>query len=109
MHEVSPSDQSIASGALAQAWPRLQPVLDEVARGSRTSSPGLAPEKAFFWQRFAKEALNERQIKVLNRLRDGFQSKLTSSTWAKLAKCPQDTAHRDILPSHIGCPHTLNH
>ena len=28
---------------------------------------------------------------------DGFEGKLTSSKWAKLAKCSQDTAHRDIL------------
>jgi len=54
-------------------------------------------EKASFWERFAREALNERQIKVLNRLLDGFEGKLTTSKWAKLAKCSQDTAHRDIL------------
>ncbi len=52
--------------------------------------------KAQFWERFAKEPLNERQIKVLNRLLDGFEGKLTTSKWAKLAKCSQDTAHRDI-------------
>lgn len=53
--------------------------------------------KAHFWERFAKEPLNERQIKVLNRLLDGFEGKLTTSKWAKLAKCSQDTAYRDIL------------
>ena len=54
-------------------------------------------DKAFFWEQFAKEPLNERQIKVLNRLLDGFEGKLTTSKWAKLAKCSQDTAYRDIL------------
>jgi Fic family protein len=54
-------------------------------------------QKARFWERFAKQPLNERQIKVLNHLLDGFEGKLTSSKWAKLAKCSQDTAHRDIL------------
>lgn len=54
-------------------------------------------DKARFWERFAKEPLNERQIKVLNRLLNGFEGKLTSSKWAKLAKCSQDTAYRDIL------------
>jgi Fic family protein len=54
-------------------------------------------QKARFWERFAKEPLNERQIKVLNRLLDGFEGKLTSSKWAKIAKCSQDTAHRDIV------------
>ena len=54
-------------------------------------------EKARFWEQFAKEPLNARQIKVLNRLMDCFEGKLTTSKWAKLAKCSQDTAYRDIL------------
>ncbi len=58
---------------------------------------GAVLSKAQFWERFAKEPLNERQIKVLNRLLDGFEGKLTTSKWAKLAKCSQDTAYRDIL------------
>lgn len=53
--------------------------------------------KSRFWDRFAAEALNERQIRVINRMLDGFEGKLTSSKWAKLAKCSQDTAYRDIL------------
>jgi Fic family protein len=53
--------------------------------------------KARFWERFAAEPLNDRQIKVLNRMVDGFEGRLTSSKWAKLAKCSQDTAYRDIL------------
>lgn len=53
--------------------------------------------KARFWEKFAAQALNERQIKVLNRMLDGFEGNLTSSKWAKLAKCSQDTAYRDIL------------
>lgn len=52
--------------------------------------------KARFWERFAKQPLNPRQIKILNQLLDGFEGKLTTSKWAKLAKCSQDTAHRDI-------------
>ena len=53
--------------------------------------------KARFWEQFAKEPLNARQIKVLNRLMDSFEGKLTTSKWAKLVKCSQDTAYRDIL------------
>jgi Fic family protein len=53
--------------------------------------------KARFWDRVAAEALNERQIKVINGLLDGFEGKLTTSKWAKLTKCSQDTAYRDIL------------
>lgn len=40
--------------------------------------------------------MNERQIKLLNRLLDGFDGKLTTSKWAAIAKCSQDTAHNDI-------------
>ena len=54
-------------------------------------------EKAYFWENFVKEPSNKRQVKVLNRLLDGFEGKLTTSKWAKLAKCSQDSAYRDIL------------
>jgi Fic family protein len=53
--------------------------------------------KARFWETFADFPLNERQRLVLNRLLDGFEGKLTTSKWAKLAKCSHDTALRDIL------------
>ena len=53
-------------------------------------------DKARFWQRVAGFPFNERQRDVLTRLLDGFEGKLTSSKWAKLAKCSQDTALRDI-------------
>ena len=52
--------------------------------------------KARFWERAAGLSLNDRQRLVLNRLLDGFEGKLTTSRWAKLAKCSQDTALRDI-------------
>ena len=52
--------------------------------------------KANFWQRWAGTPMNERQIKLLNRLLDGFEGKLTSSKWAAVAKCSPDTALRDI-------------
>lgn len=41
--------------------------------------------------------LNDRQQLIINRLLDGFEGKLTTSKYATLAKCSQDTAHRDIL------------
>jgi Fic family protein len=53
--------------------------------------------KARFWERFAQQSLNARQVKVLNRLLDDFEGKLTTSKWAKLTKSSQDTAYRDIL------------
>ena len=52
--------------------------------------------KAGFWTKHAKTLINERQKKLLNKLLDGFDGKLTSSKWAILAKCSQDTALRDI-------------
>jgi Fic family protein len=54
--------------------------------------------KARFWEAIAGVAINPRQRLVLNRLLDGFEGKLTTSKYAKLAKCSQDTALRDILP-----------
>jgi Fic family protein len=53
--------------------------------------------KARFWERFATVPLNERQITILNKLLDGIEGKLTTSKWATIAKCSQDTAYRDIL------------
>lgn len=52
--------------------------------------------KTTLWQHAATIPMNERQIKVLNRLLDGFDGKLTTSKWATLAKCSQDTVLRDI-------------
>jgi Fic family protein len=52
--------------------------------------------KARFWDRFAGTDFNERQRSMINLLLNGFEGKLTSSKWAKLEKCSQDTALRDI-------------
>lgn len=53
--------------------------------------------KARFWETFADFSINNRQRLVVNRLLDGFEGKLTTSKWAKLATCSHDTALRDIL------------
>ena len=52
--------------------------------------------QARFWQHWATTPLNARQVKLLNRLLDGFEGKLTTSKWAAIAKCSADTALRDI-------------
>lgn len=52
--------------------------------------------KADFWSKHSKTLINERQRKLLNKILDGFDGKLTSSKWAKIAKCSKDTAIRDI-------------
>ncbi len=59
---------------------------------------GTVLSKARFWETIADFPLNNRQRLVLNLLLDDFEGKLTTSKWAKLAKCSQDTALRDILP-----------
>lgn len=52
--------------------------------------------KARFWRQWSGTPLNARQIKLLNRLLDGFDGKLTSGRWARMAGCSSDTALRDI-------------
>ena len=52
--------------------------------------------KARFWRRWAGQPFNERQAKLLNRLLDGFDGRLTSRRWASMAHCSPDTALRDI-------------
>ncbi len=52
--------------------------------------------KADFWQKHIDTAINDRQRKLLNKLMDDFDGKLTSSKWAKIAKCSKDSAVRDI-------------
>lgn len=53
-------------------------------------------QKATFWDKFRLVSMNERQVKMVNLLWDGFDGKLTSSKWAKITKCSPDTALRDI-------------
>lgn len=55
--------------------------------------------KARLWQKIAGMKVNDRQKMMLNKLLDRFEGKLTSSKWAKMTKCSQDTAQRDI--SHL--------
>ena len=68
--------------------------------GAQTPLALSSPRRAF-GNAIAGIAINERQRLVINRLLDGFEGKLTTSKYAKLAKCSQDTALRDILPSSI--------
>jgi Fic family protein len=49
-----------------------------------------------FWIKYSSETLNNRQILLINKLLDNFTGQLTTSKWAKIAKCSQDTALRDI-------------
>lgn len=53
-------------------------------------------KKSCFWDKYGTTELNTRQRLMLNKLLDGFEGKLTTSKWAKIAKCSHDTALRDI-------------
>ena len=53
-------------------------------------------QKAEFWQKNSNVVFNERQIKVLNRFMDNFEGNLTTTKWAKMCNCSQDTASLDI-------------
>ncbi|MCM1517225.1 MAG: Fic family protein [Pseudoflavonifractor sp.] len=53
-------------------------------------------QKTAYWEKFRDTDINERQRKVINRLWDVFEGKLTSSKWAKICHCSRDTAIRDI-------------
>lgn len=57
----------------------------------------LCLKKERFWKKLRQISFNERQKKVLNKLFDGFDGKLTTSKYAKMNQCSQDTAHRDLL------------
>ncbi len=69
--------------------------LDRAFDATKKTLSGVV-HKAGFWEKHKNIAFNERQRRMLNILFDGFEGKLTSSKWAKIAKCSQDTAARDI-------------
>ncbi|MBI4406188.1 MAG: Fic family protein [Deltaproteobacteria bacterium] len=71
-------------GCLGRAFEGTETVLASVLK------------KAEFWEKHGGESFNDRQRKLLNRLLDGFEGKLTSTKWATIGKCSQDTAGRDI-------------
>ncbi|SAL57703.1 filamentation induced by cAMP protein, Fic [Caballeronia terrestris] len=88
--------ESTQKGSLdVTAW--LAWFLDNLRRAIEAAHHALDAvlARTRFWQR-AGMPLNERQVKLLNRLLDGFDGKLTSSKWASIAKCSADTALRDI-------------
>ena len=72
----------------------LQCLINAIESTDKTLSKVF--RKAEFWKLHSATILNVRQQKIINRLLDGFDGKLTSSKWAKINKCSQDTALRDI-------------
>ena len=70
--------------------------LSRAIHGAQNTLAGVLT-KAHFWKSVEGIPLNDRQRSVISRLLEGFQGNLTTSKWAKLTKCSQDTALRDIL------------
>ncbi len=69
--------------------------LDRAFDGAETILASVM-RKARFWESVTGRSLNERQRKVMNRLLDGFEGKLTNAKWAAITKASSDTALRDI-------------
>ena len=69
--------------------------LDRALTASDETLEGVM-KKAKFWEAHSGTRFNARQQLMLNKLLDHFEGKLTSSKWAKMAKCSHDTALRDI-------------
>jgi Fic family protein len=72
-------------GCLERAMSRAEQTLSKVI------------DKDQFWKKTGDVKFNDRQKKIVNLLLDGFEGNLSTSKWAKIAKCSQDTAYRDIL------------
>ncbi|MFF8802828.1 MULTISPECIES: Fic family protein [unclassified Methylobacterium] len=70
-------------------------VLDQALHDAETALADVI-RKAKVWEILATKALNDRQRLMISRVLNGFQGKLTTSKWAQIAKCSQDTALRDI-------------
>ncbi len=75
------------------AW-FLETLLRAVTQAHATLDAVLARSR--FWRHWASLPLNDRQARMLNKLLEGFDGNLTTTKWAILAKCSQDTALRDI-------------
>ncbi len=92
-HRLEQAQRGTMDVTIWMAW--FLECLGHAIEGSQTILASVLA-KANFWESVAAVPLNERQRLVLNRLLEGFEGKLTTSKWAKLAKCSQDTAARDI-------------
>ena len=78
------------------AW--LEWFLSCLDRALSTTEQTLADvfKKAAFWETHRTSSFNDRQRRMINKLFDGFEGKLTSTKWAKMTKTSHDTALRDI-------------
>lgn len=67
------------------------------AISSAETTVGNVLFKAQLWEKINRKPVNERQRLIINRmLEDDFKGHMNTSKYAKLAKCSNDTALRDI-------------
>ncbi|MCA6438431.1 MAG: Fic family protein [Chitinophagaceae bacterium] len=71
-------------GCLGRSFDNVEATLQHVNR------------KTSFWDSIDANKINNRKRLMLNKILDGFEGKLNTSKWAKIAKCSTDTALRDI-------------
>ncbi len=92
-------DKDAGSGSAIDITTWLEWFLGCLDRALNATETTLADvfKKVHFWDLHPAESVNERQRAMINKLFEGFEGKLTSSKWAQIAKCSQDTALRDIL------------
>jgi len=69
--------------------------LDRAIAGTESTLAAVY-RKARFWEKNTNKTINDRQKRMLNKLLDGFEGKLTSTKWATITRCSQDTAQRDM-------------
>lgn len=91
------SGSAVSSGIDITTW--LEWFLGCLDRAVDSTETTLADvfRKARFWELHPAGSINERQRRMINKLFEKFEGKLTSSKWAQITKCSQDTALRDIL------------
>ena len=88
----------IVKAAIAHLWfITIHPFEDGNGRIGRAITDMILARSEGSSRRLYSLSLNSRQKKILNLLLDGFKGKLTTSKWAKITKCSQDTAYRDVL------------
>ena len=89
--------ESVQRGGV-DVTPWLQWFIGCMGRAISGSESALATilSRARFWERHGEQAFNVRQRKMVNLLLEGIDGLLTSSRWARINHCSQDTAQRDI-------------
>ena len=68
----------------------------DISVGEAIATTETIIKKTQFWQMHRDVVMNERQMKMVNMMWDGFEGNLTNAKWAKINKISSSTALRDI-------------